>query len=470
MPITFEAPQPTGTGIAQSYGAGVQGMQDVPALTSLYAQTAHLQQQGLLAGRAAAQQSNEATTRAQLADRGMDLQAQQHADQTALGYAALQQHQADMQTHAEVQAWLSQQQMSQADMNRMQQQQQAVTDTETAYRNGTIDLPTRNAAIMKLKTGIDMDRQRYERQQAAHLDKQNQMLDTQMQQMAAHEAAYEQFRVEAAARGQTVAMIPDGKGGIHGPFAFNRNTGELYRPGVAGGEAAQAKEEAKQQAAAYKAEIDAGKQWDTAYEKAKAHIRSLAKETVKTADGRTVPKTPELSDPDYFEGRVKSEMNPDYGPDRGAYVKKQIARFQKPAAAGGSTGAGGDFSQPQPGDSQPAPPPAAQKFAADNPPFDLQKPTTDNQKAAVEQWNAMGKAAERFTQDQAQLQGYRQSAAWAVRALAAYGSVVKMPPDVQKQYLGIKAAMAPFLSPPKAAARAAPADLGPAPPLGVGGY
>jgi hypothetical protein len=163
MPIVFQQPEPFSQQISAGAGAAQQFNTTLPTISSLYAAAGH----NRAAANAAAFQQAAA---AQAQNASQNFQGEQFAGQQA---AQMQMQQAAIgaqyglqQQHAENQAWVSQQQLSQGENLRLQRMQNAVGDIQNAMNNKTMTQEDGNNAIVQLRTGIDPLRQRQERQQS----------------------------------------------------------------------------------------------------------------------------------------------------------------------------------------------------------------------------------------------------------------------------------------------------------------
>lgn len=186
MPIVFQAPEPYSQQISQGAGAAQQFDTTLPTISSLYA----------AAGRNRAAHAGDAfqqAAAAQAQQASQNFLGEQHAGQQASQMDLLRAGQAGQyglqQQHAENQAWLSQQQLSQAENLRLQRMQNAAGDISNAINNGTMTAEEGNQALVQLRTGIDPLRQRQQRQQ---MEAQQLQIRNMQEQMGHQDAIWDQ--------------------------------------------------------------------------------------------------------------------------------------------------------------------------------------------------------------------------------------------------------------------------------------
>lgn len=181
MPISYETPQPFSSAISSAYGAAQQFSQDAPAIISATMQGAQLrnQQQGQRdALTLAALQANAESQdrRASLYQRSNEANADREQQALNLGATLTQRNQEatfdanvrmlQQARGAELQNWLGQQEMTQKEAMRLQQMKAAVADVQSS------NLPPemKEAAIMRLRTGIDPLEERAKMTQAKMME------------------------------------------------------------------------------------------------------------------------------------------------------------------------------------------------------------------------------------------------------------------------------------------------------------
>jgi hypothetical protein len=424
MPITFEPAAPTGVNAAASYGAAQQNAQDVGATAGIYEAAARNQLQQNLAGQELAQRSQEAATHAQLAAQGQQFQAQHAADQTALGYATLQQHSSDIDRHAEATAWLNRQELTAADTMRMQRLQQGVSEVEDAFQQGKIDPDTRTNMLLQIKTGLDPLRMKFEQQQAAHLQQQDKLLDMQIQRQAAHEATAREFEAKMMTGGQEWAWYPDDNGKRH-PLVKNPRTGEWYNPllsngGKAGGDQVQAK-----------AEEAAYTRWEKAHDRAMKVVDGWA--TAHDKDGK--PLYPQYRDTDAYTAQVDALMAkaghaPTWTEEKGKFAAGR-GGTSLPA---GDQGAGGDYGGGQGQGAAADPAAGREQFAKDNPPFADPAAATPAQRQVLQGFAQTAQRMQILALPDGEGGQARQAMQRAQELVQRYGAPERMP-EADRQYL-----------------------------------
>lgn len=418
MPIDFEPAAPAATNASVGYGAAEQSAKDLPTMASIYAQAAQLNQHGQLAGLAAQQQGQQAAMQGQLQDKGLQQQQYGHDQQTALGYAQMQQHSADLDRHAQNQAWLQQQDLSAKEVMHLNQMRNAIGEV---MANDKLDDDTKNDLLFKIRTDIDPLDRRQKQQQIKHQQQQDQLIDMQLQREASHRATQAEFEARMMTGGQNWAWYPDDNGKRH-PLVQNPKTGFWYNPllanagdkggggggGPGGGDT-------------FKQETATRKEWQAAHKDATSQVSAWMK---GTADPKG-PGSPE------FDQAVDALMTKrGFGADLNGYVNARLGRNpQQPAAAAGQ--------------SQPDPAAARAEVAKRNPPFDIGKPdaATPEQQDLVRSWTQVKADRIAGIGDPAARASYEQNADLALSLLARFGSRAGMPDDAGQQYDAIKTAL-----------------------------
>lgn len=191
MPVTFETPGPFDAGANAAYGAyPIQEQQREAARQRALAQAQlgvqatgqAIQARAAAGGLLQGQQQFEESQRQQ---REMFAAAQQQ--QAARDVFAAQQEQAQTALRFQNQAWLQNQELTQAEQINYQRQQNQLGELQRQWNNGngTLTPQEYNDALFTLRTGLDRDKMRIQKAQAdaakAHAQ--------QMQQQSAHEAA-----------------------------------------------------------------------------------------------------------------------------------------------------------------------------------------------------------------------------------------------------------------------------------------
>ena len=457
MPISFNQPDPVSPQISEAYGATQQLSHDLPAIASIYQRNAALQAQQ--AGQAQALQAQQIGQQAQIGERRLEMQ--QHGQDQAAQFAASRMpsqrdvfqaaaEQAAQAQRAQNAAWLSQQQLSQQEQADLRKMQESIGYVQQQVRMGQLDEETGNATITKLRTGVDQYKLRQERALAL-VSEQKQK---EMMQQAAFLASVtnEDAAVRARAfdsrtfkRGDDEYYI-DHKGDA---VLLKKNPTPKEDADKAALLQQQAQEKAKLRLQEMSVKAEA--QWDEKLQKAMDRADARAKERNKEQAGLGDQKWAE--DFEYY----KKAAGLDVGKE--AFRQKWLRdhAMGDVQAAGGSGGGQGGVAATPPAD------PVARQFIAENKPFKVEnweKAATADQKTAVAGWNAIGKNVELYTQDPAQLRAYRDSAAWAARAFATYGSIPAMPPKIREQYAAIQKAMLPFLTPPRRPSAPPPGFVG----------
>lgn len=464
MPVTFEQPQPVSPQISAAYGSTEQLSHDLPAIASIYQRNAAMQQAAAehaqsLQAQMVGQQAGIGERRLEMQQHGMDQAAQFATSRLPSERDAFlaQSELAQQDRRAQNAAWLNQQQLSQQEQMDLQKMKESVGYVQN---NPNLTDDEKENFITRLRTKIDPMEMRLKQQQVEHQQKQDQLIDGQLRKQAEHEETNRQFQAQMMKEGKAVVTWVDDNGRRH-PLIKNEKTGEWYNPLQSSHEVTARLEAARQEKVT---QLEQAEETNarSAFEKARKEIvedvRRREMATVKDATGKDTGQYmyQSLQTPEGVKKRIDEELAARLGgsADEEAYVKRRLDAFRRrrggsvTAPDGGGGGADPGASQP----SQPNQTPAEQKFVAENKPFDLKTlgDATPTQKTLVAGWNAMGKNVERYTQDQQQLGQYRQSAAWAVRALGTYGTEMAMPGPVKQRYESILAAMKPFLRPPPA--------------------
>lgn len=384
--ITFEPPQPFAPGLSSAYGAAAVAQQNLPLVAQQYARNQALQveaQQQQAALRAQAAQADQranlgyAQLGAQVGEQGREFAAnlseRQHefaasrepsARDAFLAQVAGEQN----RQRAELQAWLSNQEVGQAEQLRLNRMQNSVSEV---MADPTLTAGEKSALVTQLRTGIDPIRQRLETQQAQHLQKQNDQIDDQLRRRAEHDQTMRDFEAQMVREGRAVVTMTDDNGRRH-VLIKNDRTGEWYNPMVKGSNAG---DESRQQAADLKAENDARKEWMHANTEARRELMAKRKET-RDEDGKKVPAHPELQDDAAFEDFVFALTGTKLGYNRrgdnmpGIDEHVQLRTGGRGQGWGGAPGAGGNYGGGgdwsgggQPGGGQPAAPSPAAGFA-----------------------------------------------------------------------------------------------------------
>lgn len=357
MPIEFRAPEPFSEQVSRGYGAAEQQTRDLPTLASIYEAGARLDAQARQANADRVQQAAANQARNQLAAAGQHNQLaaqgalQANQERTQVGLAQMQlndraaefnaqaQTQANLvRARAEAQAWLNQQDLSQAEALRLQRMQRAVGEVMA-----TDDLtPEEKAALVtQLRTGIDPLRQRQEMSIAKLRERQEQEALRQAQQAAALTSANEATRTQAFA--SRLYTDVDEETGERTKFFLN-SRGDMVplRPPRESGADAGAK-----------ADADARKQYAQAVKDAAAMARRERDATTRDEDGKPQPAHPWLQDDREFENYKDALASKLLGYD----PTKPLVKLEEHVArrlGRGQPGGG----QPQ-GRPAPAPPPAA---------------------------------------------------------------------------------------------------------------
>lgn len=205
MGITFAQPGPFAPGIASAYGSAEQWSKDIPQMNSLAQSVAsHQQAAAQLQTQAALQQSAQSSANANAAanrtqqgnqfNASLDEQANEQQAQIAsrqyLASQAAQQQIVQANQQAELQNWLSQQDLTQKENLRLQQIQNGIADTVAAGPDGTgvLTKDQVNETLYALKTTAQPLQARKElAQQKLEASRQKQ-IDQEIQQNAAHQA------------------------------------------------------------------------------------------------------------------------------------------------------------------------------------------------------------------------------------------------------------------------------------------
>lgn len=196
MPIVFAPPQPVAPGISEAYGRAQMEAQATPTLANLYAEAGRNRQAAAIAEANRFAENNRVG--ASLGER-----AQEHADElqfrkdafhasqgaNARDVFAAQVGEAQNLQHAQLNAWVHQQDMTYADELALKRMQMSVSEVEQAYRNNEVTKEDRDAMLLQLRTHIDPYKQRQEKALA------------QMQE--SHAKAYE----EQAARQTKISLM-----------------------------------------------------------------------------------------------------------------------------------------------------------------------------------------------------------------------------------------------------------------------
>lgn len=239
MPITFAPPQPFAPAIAQGAGAAQVEQQNTGTLAQLYEQAGRNRQ-------AAAQA--EADRFAQNARTGAALGSsdQQHADELqfrkdqfqaslnphARDVFAAQVGEAHLRQHAELNAWVQQQDMTFADEQRLKNQQMAVSEVQRAWSDHEITDQDRNDLLTQLRTHIDPAKQRQERALAEQETSRAAAYQKQADVVTKSEIEVAKAQRDAADRGETTRIYRDPHTGIAELHYWSQKKGEWYNPSV----------------------------------------------------------------------------------------------------------------------------------------------------------------------------------------------------------------------------------------------
>lgn len=362
MPIRYEPPQPLAPGLSAAYGAAEVASRNLPAIASLYANRNRLeaeagQFQAQLAQRAAL--SDQATNQraaefgAEVSGRGREF-AQQLTERRAeyaasrepgpRDYFLAQAEQAQQARRAELQNWLSQQEVGQAEQVRLQRMQNSLAEV---MASPTLQPHEKEALALQIRTGIDPVKQRLERQQG---ERQIALTDQAVQQgERIKKQELRQAELDAKTFDQRTAYVDDGAGGRVG--FFQKSVGEWAPIPRERGEGGEAKAQAEQ----VKVENEARKEWMKANEAARRELTAQRRETEKDAEGAVKLRYPDLQDEAGFEDRVFALTGRKLGysrPGENMPGVDEHARNRLRERGGGrgeqGTGGGGDYGRQQP--------------------------------------------------------------------------------------------------------------------------
>lgn len=438
MPITYAPPQPFAPAISQSYGDAEQSHADIPQI--LEARRMQLQQQAQSEANAQAANQHAAALAQQGAQFRMGQQesAYEQASNRNLDAAQfdarLQQAPALQQQHAELTAWVNNQEMTQADNMRLKKLQMALSEV---MGDDTLTPQQKSDYAMHLKTGIDPLDQRLKATQQKHQEE----AIANMQKEQAHKdqlwKSQQEFFAGTAGGRNGVSVLPDGRQVTIIPTPDGKFHVDVHDP---------KDKEAVQQ----KAEAELRKEWHAAHDSVVAGLRADAAKMVDDPDktGQKKPMYPGLQG-DNFWNHVNDQMQKKgFNFEVEGYVQRKMGKAGGAApAAPGAAQTGGATTPAASGDV-----PVAPKPLAEQKPFEPGKPNTHEQRAAIEQFDAIKGQVDSLALPPEQKKSLRDNLDAAKHWLAMYGSPDDMPPQLQASLKGvldvIKAApVAPKLDP-----------------------
>lgn len=241
MPITFQPAEPVAPQVSSAYGAAEQFDKTLPTLMGAYEHAASLQAQVAQHNAALSAQVGEANARnvtgagiaegqrqeheADRAERRQQLAASMLPSARDLFHA--QAAQDAMAKHAQVQAWLQGQKLSQQETLRLQRMRAAVGEVMS---NPTLSQDEKDTLALHLKTGIDPLAQRQKQAQAQMMQAHAEMFHQQAAQAKSVETQNADFEKKLLESGVGVLKWADPHTGKIHPLIQNSRTGEWYNP------------------------------------------------------------------------------------------------------------------------------------------------------------------------------------------------------------------------------------------------
>lgn len=439
MPILYEPPQPFAPSISASYGQAEQFDRIAPLLAQQQIANQHAQLQAAAIGQQGAiaaghQMMQEEQFRQGLYQHGYDAAAGRNLA-AAEADARIRAAPELARQHAELSAWLSNQEMTQAENMRMQRMQGAVGEVIQGMKEGRFSQEDGENMLMQLKTGIDGYKQRQEKAAAQHAEMQSQMLNQALARQKAAEVENQQFEAMLKQQGHGVMnwTDPDGKRHL---LIQNPRTGEWYNPvrDSHGGEGAGG---AKDRAFEYKQEQDVRKEWHDAHKRAREQVDAWSKEKYKDANGKEHYRYGNLAQSDEARQAWTNILMAESGmdPNLETHVRKRLG---KPMPGSGSEGQPGGGPPSGGGERQGGPPAMTPEAARETwKPFDPNRPGAGNPDQQV--W------AQGFQQKLVEFEGREDlppetrmraqaNIRYALSLLSEYGSYQGMPPDKKALY------------------------------------
>ncbi len=215
MPIVFEQPSPMSPQTSIDAGRAQVATQDFGALASMYDAANHNQlaasqasaSLGLQASEAQARNANQANMHADALAQQRREFAQSQAPSERDAYLAAQAQARDQQ-HAENQAWLQQQEMSQAEQMQLQRDTNAIGYINQEMEAKRLDRDTGNDLITQIRTRIDPARARVEAQRAKQEEALTQKQIQEATRLETGRQAMDKFWAQNAPNG--MVTLPDG--------------------------------------------------------------------------------------------------------------------------------------------------------------------------------------------------------------------------------------------------------------------